>query len=219
MCRIGDVASRRLIVLVGDSHAMMWLPALLELARHDHWAVTPLLRLGCTPGKWTTSLGREPCHDWYRWALRQAARLRPDVTLLGGSIDDRPTATTRAAVAGIVAAAHGLAARGRVAVIGDPEALDRDPVDCLLRRGASMATCTTRWGPEALAGYDDVARHVSALGVGFIRTRGFVCFERSCPTVIGHTIAWADSNHLSAAYSGQVAGAFRTAFLQALERP
>ena len=60
-------------------------------------------------------------------------------------------------------------------------------------------------GARALAGYDDVARDVSALGVGFIRTRGFVCFERSCPTVIGHTIAWADSNHLSAAYSGQVA--------------
>ena len=49
VCRIGDVASRRLIVLVGDSHAMMWLPARHELARHDHWAVLRCCGSGARP--------------------------------------------------------------------------------------------------------------------------------------------------------------------------
>ena len=39
ICRMGDRGSRRLIVLIGDSHAMMWLPSLLEVARRDRSAL------------------------------------------------------------------------------------------------------------------------------------------------------------------------------------
>ena len=119
VCRIGARSSPKLIVLVGDSHALMWLPTVLELARRDNWAVIPLLRLGCTPGKWSS--GSKACRDWYRWALGQVARLRPDVTLLGGSIGERQKATTHAAVEGVVAAAQALKASGPTLVIGDPK--------------------------------------------------------------------------------------------------
>jgi hypothetical protein len=218
ICRIGDRSSRKLIVLMGDSHAMMWLPAILETARRDHWAVVPLLRLGCSPGKWTTGYGREACHEWYRWAMRQVERLHPRVTLLGGSVDERPTPVTRAAVEGVVAAAQALPSHGRVVVIGDPEGLDRDPVDCVLSRNASMAACTTTWPGSSLAAYDEIGRRVTRLGAGFLRTRGFVCFERRCPAVIGRTIAWADTNHMSGTYVAEVSGAFRAAFVQAIPR-
>ena len=53
ICRIGRTTSRKLIVLIGDSHAQMWLPAVLQMARRDGWAVVPLLRPGCTPGTWS----------------------------------------------------------------------------------------------------------------------------------------------------------------------
>jgi SGNH domain (fused to AT3 domains) len=203
---------------MGDSHAMMWLPALLETARHDHWAVVPILRLGCTPGKWTTNYGRKACRDWYRWAIREIKRIRPHATLIGGSIDQRPAATTRAAIEGVLAAAQELKASGRVVVIGDPEGLNRDPVDCVLSRNASTATCTTTWPTQSVAFYDEVARRATHLGVGFLNTRGFVCFERRCPAVIGRTIAWADTNHVSAAYSAQLGGAFRAALTRAISK-
>ncbi|HEY8630163.1 MAG TPA: hypothetical protein VIL73_06370 [Gaiellaceae bacterium] len=53
------------------------------------------------------------------------------------------------------------------------------------------------------------------LGIGFIATRGFFCFKRQCPTVIGHTVAYWDNSHITAAYAVQIADAFRTAFLRA----
>jgi peptidoglycan/LPS O-acetylase OafA/YrhL len=218
VCRMGDRASRKLIVLLGDSHAMMWLPSVLETARRDHWAVVPLLRLGCTPGKWTGSSGSAACRAWYRWALAEIGRLDPRVTLIGGSIDERQAPATRAAIEGVVAAAQALRARGNAVVIGDPEGLDRDPVDCVLSRGATMATCTTTWPARSIAAYDEVARRVTRLGAGFLRTRGFVCFERRCPAVIGNTIAWVDTNHLSAAYSSGIARAFQAAFLRAIPK-
>jgi peptidoglycan/LPS O-acetylase OafA/YrhL len=216
ICRLGDRSSRKVIVLMGDSHAFMWLPPLLEMARRDHWAVVPLLRLGCTPFKWTTGYGSKGCRDWYQWAIRQVGRLHPRVTLLGGSIDQRQTPAARAAKEGIVAAAQTLRRLGPTVVIGDPEGLDQNPVDCLLSRNASMATCTTTWPPQSLAAYDEVSRRVKGVGAGFLGTRGFVCFQRRCPAVIDRTIAWADDNHLSAAYSARLVDAFRVAFLRAI---
>jgi peptidoglycan/LPS O-acetylase OafA/YrhL len=218
ICRMGDRSSRKLIVLVGDSHAMMWLPTLLEMAKRDHLAVIPLLRLGCTPAKWFSGYGTPACHAWYAWAARQIERLRPQVTFVGGSVPEHASPGTTAAVDGLVAAAGTLARRGRTVVIGDPEGLDFNPVDCLLSRNASMAKCTTTWPLQSLAAYNAVERRVTGVHAGFLRTRGFVCFERSCPAVVGHTIAWVDNNHMSAAYASELAAPFRAALVRAVSR-
>ena len=220
ICRVGRANSRKLIVLFGDSHAMMWLPAVTKMALRDGWAVVPLLRTGCMPNLWITDDASPPCRQWYRWAIGQVRLLHPRVTLVGGSVGERPTPGPLAAADGIVAAASALRRFGKVVVIGDPEGLSDDPVDCLLSRRASMARCTTTWPPASLSLYDSVASRARHMGVGFIGTRGFVCFERRCPAVIGHTIAYWDNSHLTAAYVIQVAAPFRTAFVRATpERP
>jgi peptidoglycan/LPS O-acetylase OafA/YrhL len=215
LCRVGRTTSRRTIALVGDSHALMWLPAVTQMALRDGWAVVPILRTGCMPNRWLTSEGPDSCRVWYRWALAEVRRLHPTVTLLGGSIGERRTPAALAAANGIVATAATLKSSGPVDVIGDPESLSASPVDCLLARHASMASCTTTWPASTLLTYDSVESRAKQLGVGFIATRGLVCYERSCPAVIGHTIAYWDNSHLSAAYALQVAGAFRAAFLRA----
>ena len=79
-----------------------------------------------------------------------------------------------------------------------------------------MATCTTTWSSGSLAFYDEVARRVAHTGAGFLRTRGFVAFERQVPAVVGRTIAWSDTNHLSGAYSASLGDAFGAALAQAL---
>jgi hypothetical protein len=119
----------------------------------------------------------------------------------------------------VVSAAQALKGSGSVVVIGDPEGLGCDPVDCLLSRQASMAACTTTWPAQSLAAYDDVRRRVTQVGASFLGTRRLVCFQGRCPAVIGRTIAWADDNHLSAAYTASVTGAFRAALLEAIGEP
>jgi peptidoglycan/LPS O-acetylase OafA/YrhL len=215
ICRAGVTSSRKLLVLIGDSHAMMWLPAVLELASEDGWAVVPLLRTGCMPNRWVTGEGPSSCRAWYRWAVDQVRRLHPRITLVGGSIGERPSAVVQAAADGVIAMASALKRSGAVVVIGDPEGLSFNPTDCLLSKHASMATCAASWPPAALRAYDRVAATTRRLGVGFISTRGFFCFQRRCPAVIGHTIAYWDNSHITAAYAVEVASAFRTGFLQA----
>ena len=217
ICRVGRPASRKLIVLIGDSHAMMWLPAVLEMAWLDDWAVVPILRTGCMPNRWVTGEGPAACRLWYHWAIGQVSRLHPTVTLVGGSVPERQSPVARAATDGVIAMASALRPFGSVVVIGDPESLSQSPLDCLLSRHASMATCTTTWPSSSLRLYDAVAARAKQLGAGFLATRGFVCFDRECPAVIGHTIVYRDNNHVTAAYSAQVADAFRAGFLQALK--
>ena len=210
ICRIGTPSSSRLIVLMGDSHAHMWLPPLLKMAWQDGWAVVPLVRLGCTPATWMTN--ERGCRDWYRWALTQALRLHATVTLLGGSIDEHPSPYTHEAMESLLGTARALKAAGRVVVIGDPEGQSTDPVDCLLAAHATMASCTTTWPARSLAAYNEIAQQAKRLGVGFLPTRQFVCYQHECPTVIGDTIAWMDNSHLTVAYSTQIAAPFRAAF-------
>ena len=218
VCRVGDTTSHKMIVLVGDSHALMWLPAVLEMAWRDGWVVVPLLRTGCMPNRWVTNEGPATCRAWYRWALREDRLLHPRLTLIGGSIGERPSATVEAAADGTIAMASALKSYGAVVVIGDPEGLSEDPTDCVLSSHASMTTCTTRWPPATLLPYNRVAATTKHLGIGFIATRGFFCFERQCPTVIGRTVAYWDNSHITAAYAVQIADPFRTAFLLAAAR-
>jgi peptidoglycan/LPS O-acetylase OafA/YrhL len=216
ICRMGTASSSRLIVLLGDSHAHMWLPPLLKMAWQDGWAVVPLVRLGCTPATWVTN--ERGCRDWYRWALAQALRLHATVTLIGGSIDEHLSPYTRKAMNSLLDTARTLEAAGRVVVIGDPEGQSSDPVDCLLASHATMASCTTTWPASSLAAYDEIAQRTKQLGVGFLPTRQFVCFEHECPVVVGNTIAWMDNSHLTVSYSTQIAAPFRAAFLDAVKR-
>ena len=214
ICHVGQRSSDKRLVLFGDSHAFMWLPAVIELARRDGWDVIPLIRFGCTPGYWVSD-NASTCPTWFRWGRRKIRRQHPDVILLAGSIGDYATAQTRAEIAGTLAGARRLRRLGRVIVIGDPEGVNRDPVGCVLARGASMASCTTTWPASSLKAYWDVARGATRLGVGFLPTRGFTCYQGSCPAVVDHTFVWMDQSHLTGIYSATLAEPFRQAFRRA----
>jgi peptidoglycan/LPS O-acetylase OafA/YrhL len=215
LCPIGRTTSRRTIVLIGDSHAQMWLPAVLQLAERDGWRVIPLLRPGCTPDTWVDEHGLAACRPWFRWATRQVLVLRPEVTLVGGAVGATTGVTARAAVHGLLTMIRQLRpASHRVVTIGDPEGLVRNPVDCLLAPHASMGTCTTTWPAWRLEPYDRVAAGAKKLGGGFIDNRGWFCFERRCPTVIGHTIAYRDWHHITVTYALHLAPVFRSTFRQ-----
>jgi peptidoglycan/LPS O-acetylase OafA/YrhL len=59
-CVIGDEKATTTVVLYGDSHAAMWLPALELIASERHWRIVPVIKVACPPfdvSVWRPALG------------------------------------------------------------------------------------------------------------------------------------------------------------------
>jgi peptidoglycan/LPS O-acetylase OafA/YrhL len=220
ICRLGDPASSKAIVIVGDSHAQMWMPALLAMAGRDDWAVIPLVKSGCTSNMWTGPGFRgdprdlvRACHAWYQWAVGQAKILRPDVTLMTSCCANIPPADRKNLTRAYTSFATTMKRFSTsVILIADDEGVTREPVDCLLARHATMKTCTTTWPAGSLAFNNSLAKVARIKRFEFMKTRDWFCYQSQCPTVVARTIVYRDTRHITEAYALKLSESFRTAF-------
>jgi peptidoglycan/LPS O-acetylase OafA/YrhL len=221
ICHLGASNAAKTIAVIGDSHAQMWMPTILRMAKRDGWQVVPLVKVGCVPTKWlhTKDWG---CTVWYQWALGQAAKLHPQVTLLAASWADDPHP---AAALKAVSAAMGRVKRfsATTIVLGDSPHQHRNPADCLLASGSTMRTCTARASLAELQTDASVAAAAAKHGVGFVKVTGWFCARASsvavlCPLVVNKTISWIDLGHISETYGLELSTPFRNAFRRELFR-
>src|SRR5262249_61201643 len=76
VCRLGDTRSAKLIAVIGDSHAQMWMPTILDMAQRDSWGVVPFVKVSCLP---RTCLDRPgEGRTGYRTAAKRARQRRRD---------------------------------------------------------------------------------------------------------------------------------------------
>ncbi|NKB79733.1 hypothetical protein HED49_18010 [Ochrobactrum daejeonense] len=68
-CEFGDVESSRIAVLVGDSVAGQWLPALEKIAKEDGWKLISITKSGCAyisiPVRYKGKI-YQSCIDWQK---------------------------------------------------------------------------------------------------------------------------------------------------------
>jgi peptidoglycan/LPS O-acetylase OafA/YrhL len=220
ICRLGDQTSQRTLLIFGDSHAEMLMPTLLKMASRDGWAVVPLVKSGCNPALWlgsgypnTPATQIRLCHAWYTWAVGKAKNLRPDVTLMAGCCGSAAGSTATAETRGYVSLARAMRRFSTsVVLVADNEGVRKEPVDCLLARGATMRTCTTKQTPENLAFNNHLAKLAKSARFGFMKTRGWFCYQGECPIVVANTIVYRDKGHITQTYAVKLTGAFRAAF-------
>jgi hypothetical protein len=224
ICKLGDASASKTIIVFGDSHAQMWMPTVLLMAQHDGWSVTPLVKSGCVPSAWlgkgypnTSGATINQCHTWFQWARGEARTLHPDVVLMSGCCGGATGSTLKATKAGYssVAAAVKGAAEG-VILVADDDGIKKQPVDCLLARHATMKTCTTTWNSERYSSNNSLAKLARSRGFGYLDTRGWFCDKFKCPFVVGHTVVYRDTGHITQAYARKVAVPFRNAFRRCL---
>jgi peptidoglycan/LPS O-acetylase OafA/YrhL len=220
VCRLGSTRAHKTIVVIGDSHAEMWMPTILAMAQRDGWVVIPLVKVRCIPRTWP---GSDDCGGWFRWARRQAQQLRPDVTLIIGSRAGAfdPPAAVKPIGALSVALKRSSAS---VIVVGDEPNQTRDPVDCLLAPGSTMKTCAAAGTPVQLRTEAAIATAAKRNGVGYISTLPWFCAHPSgstgylCPLVVNRTITAIDRGHVSKTYALELTQPFRAAFRRELFR-
>ena len=211
LCPFGDAEADRSIVVVGDSHARAWGPAVSTLGERHGYAVYQFVYSGCPAnaatrpdpeggGEWTE------CLEFKEWALAQVRELRPDLVVVANN------AYRGASMAG-GRQERGLAehlqqldeAAERVVMLGNVPRLERSPGVCLSTRDQDLGDCLfppLRRHVRDQLEFQDVAEGV---GVEFLDAQRWFCHDGVCPPVIGRTVPLRDRDHISVEYSTQLA--------------
>ena len=88
VCAFGPVGAAHTAVLMGDSHAGQWFPAVAKAFDRPGWRLLVLTKSSCPMVDepfFYERIGKEytVCSSWRARALAQVAKLKPDVVLLG----------------------------------------------------------------------------------------------------------------------------------------
>jgi hypothetical protein len=200
ICQLGVKKSKRVLVVVGDSHAQMWVPALMSIAQQLDINVIPLVKPGCLAFDLTRNTKRWPCETWYKWMLNKDHALHPLATVVDYAMSYSPPPH----VGKTILEVRGVLNRVTNGVlIGDPPAYaaGNAPLTCLSNPASTMANCTgdeQPWFPSMLLRLAEMAAVNDHYAIPTLQ--GF-CTQGICPMVIGGFVTRRDTGHLTPQYS------------------
>jgi peptidoglycan/LPS O-acetylase OafA/YrhL len=213
-CVYGHARSDTSVVNLGDSHALMYFPALHRLARQRGWRLTNLTRAGCPVA---AVRYERRCDAWREHSLRRIERGRPDLVVVHNSIDERYRvvargerldrgASERLLEAGLVRTLRRLQRTGaKVVVVRDMAEASPDVVDCVADHLDDLAACAFRPDRPVARSFDARAAH-RLRRVRLVDPMPVLCPRRRCAAVIGNVLVYRNKNHLTATFSETLAG-------------
>ncbi len=211
-CVYGDKNVSATVVLLGDSHAAMWLPALDWVGRELGFRLVVLWSPGCPVADVTvldpsTHSIDTACNAYRSSSLQAIEQLGPELVLtadrttdvLGTDGVDVPTATWRQ---GLEATLDALLRHGiHVAVIGDVSSLSTEIPECLAAHPRAIQRCSSpNPNPEK---HTERAAEVAAAkdaAVPYVDPQPWLC-TKVCSPVVGRYAVYSDWQHVSATYS------------------
>lgn len=232
-CVFGDTAATRTIVLLGDSHAQMWLSAVVPAAMVLKYRVE-LLFLGGCPAATVTVWNPQPlppfpagyyrgCDRFRSQAIHAIDRLHPVLVLLSNR-----TSMVESGNGQYFSNAqweHGLGSTilalrrpgTKVGVIGDIDYMSQPMPQCLAAYPSNVQQCASP-NPNATSHGHQSAERVEAtrLAVPFINTLRWVCTS-TCSPVIGGFLPYLNSTHLDATYVTFLSNVMQTELQQVLK--
>jgi hypothetical protein len=207
------VSSSNVIVLFGDSHALMWLPAVDYAATAAGYRVVLLFSIGCPVAEltnaWYVGFFHNPdCATWRSQAISAINTLAPQLVLLGertahvvSQPHNRaiPSHTWQVALENTIAQIQ--TPTTKVAILEDIPYLTETPTQCLAAHQTNAQDCSISYPNKTYPGQQLAEQAAAkAKGVDFIKTVPWFCTTR-CSAVIGTYIAYSDQSHVSLTYS------------------
>ncbi len=240
-CTFGDEDSDTEVVLVGNSHAGHWLPAVQGVAEARGWRITTMLASQCalvdTNLQFDSQERIENCRAWGARTVDRIVELRPDLVLVsnrvslpaeGQSLEDSVGAYTEGYTSVFTQLAE---ANVPVAVIRDtPAPGDGGEIasipDCLATEGEHSDACDGRRSDWVKPDPDPAIPAVRAVkearpraGLAVIDLNDHICDGDVCPAVVGGVVVYFDASHLTATYGRTLAGPLDAALVRARLMP
>jgi peptidoglycan/LPS O-acetylase OafA/YrhL len=221
-CVFGDLSSTTKVVLMGDSHAEHWLPAMERIGRERHWKVYAMVKPACPvadiPEMVNARLKRHyvECTAWRRAKLRQILALRPSLVVLS-SYDHYIPADGDASAWNVTPAlwqaglrrTYGLLSSAGITTIAMRDVPDAgfDAPACLSGQASRTAFRTRGCDydlAESLRKSAIDAQSAAARGlrnVAIVSMNDRVCSRSPCSVLQRGVIVFRDGDHLTAAFS------------------
>jgi hypothetical protein len=216
-CVYGYPDGSSTVVLLGDSHAAQWLPAIEELAFVRDWRVIGLTKSACPPVDarvWLENKKRRyrECDAWRQYALERIASESPTLVFVAGyhlyelmregervPLAEDPTAWADALSRTIGAIQ---ATGAQVILVADTPRLGLDPTECLAEHRDAVEACHQAAADVVDAGYAQLERDVAAAtGARLLSLTDVICPDGTCPLVFGTTPVYRDDQHLTATFA------------------
>jgi hypothetical protein len=222
LCPMGDPEADRSIVVFGNSHGRMWIPAFDQIGSELGYRAYFFVKPNC--GASLVSVGElvpgsplwPECDDFRTWALEQIATLHPEVVVVASSgpnpalydssgaripADGEEDATR----AGYVDLFTRLASiTDRPVLLRDVPKAEEEPDTCLTTGDPDLGDCMFKPLAASVRDADISEEAAAATGTEIVDPTKWLCWENQCPVVIGDVLPYRDRGHLTTIYSREL---------------
>jgi hypothetical protein len=215
-CAYGAPDAETTVMLLGDSHAQQWLPAMQNIAEQRDWRLVSVSKAGCPlidAPVWNTALKRHyrECDEWRTRALQLIEEEEPSLVFLSSAnmyqvVDENGERVEEGASevwrTGLTTMFEQAAERTpQVVVLADTPRVGYDPAECLATSDG-IEGCDA--SAERMVDPDYIeleAGAASEAGVDLISSTEWLCNEEDCPLVLGDYLVYRDRHHLTATFA------------------
>ena len=217
-CLWGDPHGKRTMVLFGDSHALMWFPAVDAVAKAAKWRLIVHMYYGCPVADVTvwniaTNAPNSGCPNFRKHTIGVINRLHPALVIVSESffpLDAKQhTITPREWTYALVRSFRELHVRHKV-LIGESFLIPY-VLGCLAANPSAIQTCSMSDGAKAFQ--SEVAADKAAAKsakVAYVNEIPWIC-STTCTGVIGRMIVYYSDGHLSTTYARYLTDVLRLA--------
>ena len=217
-CVYGDRGGEKTAMLIGDSHAAQWMPALDAYAKDQGWRLEVHTKAACAVidvPVWERSQRStfDQCINWRTKLLKHIRETEPEAVFVGLSrdydlwdgrvIESRDAKTYwREKLSEYLATLARPAER--VVLLAETPFLPYDPVDCLA--GEGLGSCDPPTASVLDADYADLEERAARdAGASLLSANELLCNDLTCPVYVDGMAVFRDNHHVTASYMDHLA--------------
>jgi peptidoglycan/LPS O-acetylase OafA/YrhL len=214
-CMFGDPNGTVTIALIGDSHAVQWFPGLERAAIDNHWKLIALAKRACPTADVSVMLGASnpyhACDVWRKGAIARLAASDANLVIItswrkgykgnaGGSPFTISDAQWKQGLSESIAPLT--SAGKKVLLLGDTPQARIHMNECMASHPTTMTRCVLDHDTAVDTAQNRLEDTAAAeLGVNHYDTSSWFCANGRCPSVVGNTAVYLDTNHINNTYS------------------
>jgi peptidoglycan/LPS O-acetylase OafA/YrhL len=222
LCQVGEDNGDRTLVLIGDSHARAWIPAFDRINEAGNWKAYYLVKPQCTAAHIPIASAQSDdtvftdCSEFQDWVIEQVEELSPDLVVVASSppvngvFDGDKRVTSVEDTIPLLRAGYDElfreldAAADEVVLLRDVPKSPQDPATCLTTGEPSLGDCMFEPDERSRILGDVAVESANVSGARVVDPTPWLCYQGECPIVIGGTLSYRDTDHITTEYAANL---------------